>query len=93
MLLEPDGPIYLAGEHMSYLNGWQAGALESARVVAQLAKGRQQAVAIGVVERAAGRADGLPVLRRSLRHGAEPRLRHRFAVGHRDPPKLSAWWN
>jgi monoamine oxidase len=34
VLLEPDGPIYLAGEHMSYLNGWQAGALESARVVA-----------------------------------------------------------
>lgn len=28
-----DGPIYLAGEHMSYINAWQAGALESARDV------------------------------------------------------------
>jgi monoamine oxidase len=34
VLLEPDGPIYLAGEHMSYINAWQAGALESARSVA-----------------------------------------------------------
>jgi monoamine oxidase len=34
VLLEPDGPIYLAGEHMSYVNAWQAGALESARYVA-----------------------------------------------------------
>jgi len=29
-LLEPDGRIYLAGEHLSHLNGWQAGAIESA---------------------------------------------------------------
>jgi monoamine oxidase len=34
VLLQPDGPIYLAGEHMSYINAWQAGALESARFVA-----------------------------------------------------------
>jgi monoamine oxidase len=33
LLNEPDGPIYLAGEHMSYINAWQAGALESARDV------------------------------------------------------------
>ena len=33
VLSRPDGPIYLAGEHMSYINAWQAGALESARVV------------------------------------------------------------
>jgi monoamine oxidase len=33
VLEQPDGPIYLAGEHMSYINAWQAGALESARVV------------------------------------------------------------
>jgi monoamine oxidase len=32
ILEKPDGPIYLAGEHMSYINAWQAGALESARV-------------------------------------------------------------
>ena len=29
-LLEPQGRIYLAGEHLSYLTGWQAGAFESA---------------------------------------------------------------
>jgi monoamine oxidase len=33
VLSQPDGPIYLAGEHMSYINAWQAGALESARAV------------------------------------------------------------
>jgi monoamine oxidase len=33
VLGQPDGPIYLAGEHMSYINAWQAGALESARDV------------------------------------------------------------
>ncbi|MDI7775942.1 NAD(P)/FAD-dependent oxidoreductase [Asticcacaulis sp. EMRT-3] len=30
VLLEPDNRIYLAGEHLSYLGGWQAGAIESA---------------------------------------------------------------
>ncbi len=29
-LLEPDGRVFLAGEHLSYLTGWQAGAIESA---------------------------------------------------------------
>jgi len=29
-LLEPSGRIYLAGEHLSHINGWQAGAFESA---------------------------------------------------------------
>jgi monoamine oxidase len=29
-LLEPDGRIYLVGEHLSYLTGWMAGAIESA---------------------------------------------------------------
>ncbi|MBW4597340.1 MAG: NAD(P)/FAD-dependent oxidoreductase [Brasilonema angustatum HA4187-MV1] len=32
-LNEPDGNIYLCGEHLSYLQGWMAGALESARLV------------------------------------------------------------
>lgn len=32
-LNQPDGNIYLAGEHLSYLTGWMAGALESARRV------------------------------------------------------------
>ena len=29
-LLEPSGRIYLAGEHLSHMTGWQAGAFESA---------------------------------------------------------------
>jgi monoamine oxidase len=29
-LLEAQGRVYLAGEHLSYLTGWQAGAIESA---------------------------------------------------------------
>ena len=29
VLLEPDGRVYLAGEHMSYLTAWLAGAIES----------------------------------------------------------------
>lgn len=33
-LNEPDDRIYLAGEHLSYLPGWMAGALESAQRVA-----------------------------------------------------------
>jgi monoamine oxidase len=36
-LCKPDGPVYFAGEHMSYLNGWQEGAVLSAQeVVRQL---------------------------------------------------------
>jgi len=30
LLCQPDGRLYLAGEHLSYLGGWQAGAIESA---------------------------------------------------------------
>ncbi|MHA6247517.1 flavin monoamine oxidase family protein [Pontibacter sp. CAU 1760] len=30
-LLQPDGPIYFAGEHTTYLTAWMAGAFESAR--------------------------------------------------------------
>ncbi len=30
VLCEPNGRLYLAGEHLSYLGGWQAGAIESA---------------------------------------------------------------
>ena len=29
-LLQPEGRVYLAGEHLSHLTGWQAGAIESA---------------------------------------------------------------
>jgi len=43
-LLDPDGRIYLAGEHLSYLTGWQAGAIESAwQQVAKLHARVQQA--------------------------------------------------
>jgi monoamine oxidase len=30
LLCEPDGRLYLAGEHLSYVTGWQAGGIESA---------------------------------------------------------------
>ena len=33
-LCQPDGPIHLAGEHLSYLTAWMAGALDSGRSVA-----------------------------------------------------------
>ena len=29
VLLQPDGRVFLAGEHLSYIGGWQAGAIES----------------------------------------------------------------
>src|SRR5262249_45364242 len=32
-LNEPDGRVYLAGEHLSYLTGWQEGAVRSAQLV------------------------------------------------------------
>lgn len=32
LLNQPQGRVYLAGEHLSYLTGWMAGALESARL-------------------------------------------------------------
>jgi monoamine oxidase len=32
-LLVPEKQVYFAGEHLTYLNGWMAGALESARTV------------------------------------------------------------
>ena len=32
-LLEPDGRVYFAGDYLTYLNPWQAGAFESARLV------------------------------------------------------------
>ena len=30
MLLDPQGRVYFAGAYLSYLTGWQAGAVESA---------------------------------------------------------------
>jgi monoamine oxidase len=43
VLSEADGRIYLAGEHMSYINAWQAGALESARDVVRRLHARVRA--------------------------------------------------
>ncbi|HTX03509.1 MAG TPA: flavin monoamine oxidase family protein [Candidatus Acidoferrales bacterium] len=44
-LCEGEGPFYLAGEHISYLAGWQAGALESARSVVTRLHARVRATA------------------------------------------------
>jgi monoamine oxidase len=39
ILLAGDGPFHFAGEHMSYINGWQEGAVRSAHyTVAQIAE-------------------------------------------------------
>jgi monoamine oxidase len=42
-LVEPDGRLYLAGEHLSYLTGWQEGGIESAWQ--QIAKLHKRAMA------------------------------------------------
>jgi monoamine oxidase len=42
-LLEPDGRLYLAGEHLSYITGWQEGGIESAWQ--QIAKLHKRAMA------------------------------------------------
>ena len=42
-LTEPDGRLYLAGEHLSYLTGWQEGGIESAWQ--QIAKIHKRAMA------------------------------------------------
>lgn len=44
VLLEPDGPIYLAGEHLSYLTGWQEGAVRSALLTVAAISERVQIV-------------------------------------------------
>jgi monoamine oxidase len=39
VLLEADGPFYFAGEHMSYVTGWQEGAVRSAQfTIGEIAK-------------------------------------------------------
>jgi monoamine oxidase len=43
VLSQADDRIYLAGEHMSYINAWQAGALESARDVVRRLHARVRA--------------------------------------------------
>jgi monoamine oxidase len=41
-ITEPDGRIYLAGEHCTMMGGWMAGALESARAVVEAVHARAQ---------------------------------------------------
>lgn len=43
VLLQPDGPIFLAGEHLSYLTGWQEGSVRSALTVVEGIASRVQA--------------------------------------------------
>lgn len=43
-LNQPDGAIYLAGEHMSYITGWQEGAVLSAHQTVQAIATRLQAL-------------------------------------------------
>jgi monoamine oxidase len=40
VLLQPDQNVYFAGEHLTYLNAWMAGAFESARSVVTALHGR-----------------------------------------------------
>lgn len=53
-LLKPDRRVYLAGEHLSYLTGWQAGAIESSWQ--QLEKLHQRAQGDAAQQAAAGMA-------------------------------------
>jgi len=43
VLLQPDGPIFLAGEHLSYLTGWQEGSVRSALAAVEGIASRAQA--------------------------------------------------
>lgn len=45
LLCKPDGPIYFAGEHMSYIMAWQEGAVLSAHEAVRLIAARQQSMA------------------------------------------------
>lgn len=45
ILNQPDGPIYLAGEHLSYITGWQEGAVLSAHQAVRGIAAQQQAQA------------------------------------------------
>lgn len=44
ILNSPDGPIYFAGEHLSYLTGWQEGAILSAHKVVREISAQLQAL-------------------------------------------------
>jgi monoamine oxidase len=44
VLNQPDGPIYLAGEHLSYITGWQEGAVVSAHQTVSAISAKLQAM-------------------------------------------------
>jgi monoamine oxidase len=43
-LAEPDGPFYFAGDWLSHMNGWQAGAFASAHHVCRTLHARAQSL-------------------------------------------------
>jgi monoamine oxidase len=43
LLLQPDGPVHLAGEHLSYLTGWMEGAVLSAHASIAAVEARRRA--------------------------------------------------
>lgn len=52
VLLKPDGPYFFAGEYLSYINGWQEGALRSAHyAIEQLAAVQRQKPRSGTKEK------------------------------------------
>ncbi|CAN5799569.1 flavin monoamine oxidase family protein [soil metagenome] len=42
-LLQPDGNVYFAGEHLTYWNAWMAGAFESARAITSMLHAKETA--------------------------------------------------
>jgi monoamine oxidase len=44
LLSQPDGPVYFAGDHMSYVSSWQQGAFCSAHRVVNLIAERQKSL-------------------------------------------------
>ncbi len=44
-LAKPDGRVYFGGEHLTHMGGWMAGALESARTIAEAVHARVQSEA------------------------------------------------
>jgi len=43
VLSEPDGPVYFAGEHLSWIGAWQEGAILSARRTINMLDKRRRA--------------------------------------------------
>jgi monoamine oxidase len=50
VLLEPDGPYHFAGEYLSYVNGWQEGAVQSAHYAVEKLADRVRRLEMGQKE-------------------------------------------